>query len=548
MSPLRRITALSGCLVLVLGLLGFAPATELAAAGPAAAAPAVGETDLFNFEHVGNITLANLPAQQTDRKVDNQGTDLEFFTAPAVVRDADGRRVGADGQVLADGDPDYVAERDFAVVGDHSDGIAIIDITDPESAYVADYISCANPRSDVGVFQWTEEDGTLRSFVASSRESGALCPEAGPETTVSADDGNPLTNERGGFSMFEVTDPYNARPFARVRIGAGGAHNFKFHPAAPVAYAWNGEIGGAEVSSVQIVDLSPYFVEGKPVTEIRSFVGPTTAGSPHDGELSPDGTTMYVASEYAYLIFDNSDPLDPQLTTAFAPNEGTYAHGYFPTPDGSIAITNNESLALGGFFASRTGVCPGEGLAFYDTSVDGAAIGPLSYYVPPVQGQTPDHRACTSHFGRVAPNNQVMSVAWYVLGGRLVDFADPTLPIEIGAATFSLEDSKAQIAHGRTAGTESWSAKFYKGPYMYLGDLGRGFDVFKWTGPEECGSPFDETYDSECMVEQGAFRLVIDPQQNASETTTYVGTAYASQLAATLPERQDGRPAFSCQL
>lgn len=30
--------------------------------------------------------------------------------------------------------------------------------------------------------------------------------------------------------------------------------------------------------------------------------------------------------------------------------------------------------------------------------------------------------------------------------------------------------------------TEVWSAKFYKGPYVYASDTRRGFDVFKWTG------------------------------------------------------------------
>ncbi len=31
-------------------------------------------------------------------------------------------------------------------------------------------------------------------------------------------------------------------------------------------------------------------------------------------------------------------------------------------------------------------------------------------------------------------------------------------------------------------GAETWSAKFHKGQYVYTGDLGRGFDVYRWTG------------------------------------------------------------------
>jgi hypothetical protein len=39
-----------------------------------------------------------------------------------------------------------------------------------------------------------------------------------------------------------------------------------------------------------------------------------------------------------------------------------------------------------------------------------------------------------------------------------------------------------ELAGAVLEGTETWAAKFYKGPYVYAGDLGRGFDVFRWSG------------------------------------------------------------------
>lgn len=554
----KPVASLSG-LVLLMGLLGTAPASAQLEAIQ------VGETDLFNFEHVRNIPLVLIDENQPERAWDNQSTDIEFFTTDAVVRDADGVVVGADG--VAGNDDDTVAvPRDFAVVGDHSDGMAIIDITDPESAYVADYIICGNPRSDVGVHQ-IMDGGTLRTFIGNSREGGVNCqPYVDgqylelPPTTVASSDSNPLTNEYGGFAMFEVTDPYDAQPFADVRVGAGGAHNFIFHPTEPIAYAWNGEIGGAEVTSIQIVDFTGYFATdpaARSIDQITSFVGPTTLGSPHDGELSPDGSRMYVASEFAYLIFDNTDPLDPQLTTEFAPNPGTYAHGYFPTPDGNLAITNNESLAIGGFFADQTGICPGEGLGIYDTSSD-VTVGPLSYFAPPVQGQTPDHRACTSHFGRVAPNNMVMSVGWYILGGRVIDFSVPALPVEIGAVTISREDStnpeSPWFVHGSSVGTEAWSAKFYKGAYMYVGDRGRGFDVYRWTGPAACGNPFGTDWVGVDACEGLEYRLPLaDPSTlpGTTDAPTRAGVPLAPALvldAITRMDEEGFELRYSCQL
>lgn len=128
-------------------------------------------------------------------------------------------------------------------------------------------------------------------------------------------------------------------------------------------------------------------------------------------------------------------------------------------------ITNNESLVLGGFLAP--GACPGEGLGFYD--VNGAnEANPVfkGYYVPQEVIANPGY--CTSHFGNVADNSHIISIGWYVLGARIVDFANPSAPEEIGVAQMK--------------GSNVWSAKFYKGPYLYTGDFERGFDVFKWTG------------------------------------------------------------------
>lgn len=516
---MRRHTTLFATATLALGGLALAPvAPPVDLAGDVAgevasdvtgdrdprdrqAAPAVGETDLFNLELVANFDFT---AYADNDDVKRQGTDLEFFTTETVVRDADGVVVGADG--LAGTDDDQLpATRDFAVVGDHTDGAAVFDITDPEATYLASYITCPHPRADVGVLQF-EDAGTTRTLVAISRESGALCFEALEGGRVAGGE----TGSNGGAGVFELTDPYAPEAVAGIEIGTGGAHNLAFHPTEPILYAWNGELPGG-VSTIQIVDLRDWAASGD-LDDITPMVGPTTLGSVHDGEFSPDGELMYVASENNYEIFDNSDPADPVRLGAFTPNPGTYAHGYFPTPDGSISITNNESLALGGFFANGSAVCPGEGLGFYDTSDPALPVGPVGVFVPPVQGSAVpgeglDSRDCTSHFGRVAPNGKVMTLGWYILGTRVVDFSDPTLPVEVAAATISRADDERD--EGR--GSQVWSAKTYGDtPYIYVGDQERGFDVLRWAGPEACEvAPWMDGWDLSCM--DGEERLPVEP-------------------------------------
>lgn len=435
-------------------------------------APAIGETDLFNLELVGNHDFRQDNGQDVDQL---QGTDLEFYEAEG---------------------------RDYAVVGERGGGFGIFDITDPENFFLTAYQTCAQPRNDVGIGQWTDATGTLRTVVALSRH-GAPCQEVADKALTSGGD---TGNGPGGFSLFDVTDPTDPEPIAAVQVGVNGAHNLVFHPSELIVYVWNGELV-TDFSSIQIVDLRPWADSGD-TDDIVPFVGPETLGSVHDGELSPDGSMLYVASGDNYEIFDNSDPLAPVRLGAYVPNIGTYAHGYFPTPDGTISITNNESLAIGGFFADNSAVCPGEGIAFYDTSDPANVIGPLSAYVPPVQGSIlpttgNDPRACTSHFGRVAPNGQVMTIGWYILGARVIDFSDPTLPVEVAAATISRGDDEM----GDDRGTEAWAAKTHKGPYLYVGDQERGFDVFKWT--PDCPAPWEDGWDRSCVA--GTERLPIDP-------------------------------------
>lgn len=73
---LRTTLSIAGSLLLVVGLLGFAPAPE----SIATPAPAVGQEDLFNFEHVYNFNFAAASAGNSGQ----QGTDLEFFTMPSM--------------------------------------------------------------------------------------------------------------------------------------------------------------------------------------------------------------------------------------------------------------------------------------------------------------------------------------------------------------------------------------------------------------------------------------------------------------------------------
>ncbi len=311
--------------------------------------------------------------------------------------------------------------------------------------------------SGIPGLELTKTDGTaILEAVQAGRTVNVTFTERLP------DDGFRIVGSgSGGLGVFDITDPYDWKPMYRLRTGSGGVHNFAFHPTEPYGYVANGALPGL-VNRIPIVDFSDL---DNPVL----LPGPATEGGVHDTEFSWDGKRAYAASENNYRIYDTTDPANPVLLSR-TPNVGSYAHGVFPDSDRELMVTNNESLVLGGFLVAGTGVCPGEGLASYDIAGDNERqpIGPLGYYAPNVAGPSPDERPCTSHFGRFAPSTKLMSIGWYIAGARVVDWSNPSLPVEVAGAVMP--------------GTNTWAAKFYKGPYLYAGDLGRGFDVFRWSG------------------------------------------------------------------
>jgi hypothetical protein len=431
---------------------GFAALAALAITVPAAAVPAgaqptrsqvPGDAQLVNFAHVKNF--------QTQANATGHGTDIEFFTNAVPIRNYEtGELLDAAGNPLPSGAPPVMHIRDFAVMGTYDGGGYVYDITDPENVQQVINIPCNQTQNDVQLKQFG--DRWILALARDGTSNPCVTPHKG-------------ANGHAGIAVFDVTDPYEVVRMYSFRT-TGGAHNFTFHPTKPYGWVSTGDLPGGPNNHIPIIDFTK-LDEPKLAADIPSV------GGPHDISFSADGLRAFVASENNYRIYNTTDPANP-TEISITPNAGTYAHGFDPTPDRKIAVATNESLALGGFFAPRTTVCPGEGLTFF--SVDGAdeqrpkpvgqflasAVGPIS----PTTGPALDDRACTGHVGKMA--NKALVTGWYVGGVRVVDFTNPALPIEAGIAVMP--------------GAEVWSAKWYKGPYIYAADQRRGFDVFKWTG------------------------------------------------------------------
>ena len=415
------------------------------------AALAPGDQQLVNFAHVYNFKPGvDFPNSTID--ANSRGTDIEFFTNAVPKRDyATGTLLDAAGAPLPEGEPAVMETRDFAIMGSYGGGAWVFDITDPEAPQFVVNIPCNQTQNDVQIKQF----GSRWVLALTKDNSGNPCitPRKG-ETG------------QGGLALFDVTDPYAWTKMYSFGV-ASGAHNFTFHPTQPVGWVSPGDINGLSATGyravIPIIDF----------TDVNNPVLATTVdlvqGSPHDITFSDDGLRAFVANEHHYRIYDTSTlekAKAPELISV-TPNNGTYAHGYTPTPDRKVVVGTNESLALGGFFAGGTTVCPGEGLTFYSIEGDREKTPvPVGHFLASVQGHVADGRVCTGHVGEMA--NKALVTGWYIGGVRVVDFTNPSQPVEAGIAVMP--------------GAEVWAAKWHKGPYIFAADQRRGFDVFRWTG------------------------------------------------------------------
>ncbi len=411
---------------------------------------APGDQQLVNFAHVYNFKPGvDAPSSTIDGT--GRGTDLEFFTTDVPKRDyATGELLDAAGNPLPDGAAPVMETRDFSIMGSYGGGAWVFDITDPENVQFVRNIPCNQTQNDVQIKQFGD------------RWVLALARDGGSNPCVSPQKGS----GGAGIAVFDVTDPYAFKGMYSFRV-ASGAHNFTFHPTKPYGWMSPGDITGLSATGYRAVI---------PIIDFTNVDAPVLAatidlveGSPHDITFSADGLRAFVANENHYRIYDTTDPKAPVLISV-TPNNGTYAHGFDPTPDRKIAVGTNESLALGGFFASGSTVCPGEGLTFYSIEGDREKTPvPQGEFLASVQGRGPDDRACTGHVGKIA--NKSLVTGWYVGGVRVVDFSNPMQPVEAGIAVMP--------------GAEVWSAKWHKGPYVFAADMRRGFDVFKWNGTSQ---------------------------------------------------------------
>ncbi|MGH3364604.1 MAG: LVIVD repeat-containing protein [Nocardioidaceae bacterium] len=417
----------------------------------------------------------DLPTNTRGLSVAETGTGEEMsFVANLQYDDSGEAQNGSDVEFLK------VGKKEYALAGTLRGGMQIIDITDPEAPFVAAVYDCAISQGDIQVWKHDRRilasytaDGTFGAAGAASRCGRDL--ELGPDAS--------------GTVIVDLTTPTSPQTVSYLAVPRG-SHNMTVHPSGDYLYNSNSDLITSTEPTITIYDISqpeqPRKVQDFPLP----FVPLSLGSESHDITFNEDGTRAYSAALSQTLVLDTSDPENPVQVSQILDPTINVAHQADPVTltreDGSereVLVVTDERAG-----AAASAECPGGGLHLYDITGDleqaPEKIG--TWFIPAATVQ--DGATCTSHVLRVYPDQEMLTVAWYAQGVRVLDLSGLAdfegSPLEVGlgdgvgireVGNYVLEDSDTwSFKTNRIAADGSF--------YGYGNDLVRGFDVYRFDG------------------------------------------------------------------
>lgn len=201
----------------------------------------------------------------------------------------------------------------------------------------------------------------------------------------------------------------------------------------------------------------------------REEMGPTQC---HDITVYPAIGLAGGACEGYGLLLDISDPVDPVRLSAVADSNFSYWHSATFNNDGSAILFTDE---WGGGGAPKCRASdPYEWGANAIFTIEGEDMEFQSYYKMAAPQTSLEN--CVAHNGSLipVPGRTIMAQSWYQGGISLLDWTDPSNPVEIAFHDRGPSDATRMGSGG------SWSVYWYNG-FLYSSEISRGLDVFEVT-------------------------------------------------------------------
>ena len=361
------------------------------------------------------------------------------------------------------------------VVSGNYDGFRILDTSLPLPQRLRVNYLCRGPQNDVALWR---HNGRMLLFLANDTpqvNGDTICSQVRTsDTTIN----NPLGFE--GIRILDITNPAKPELIRAVRTNCG-AHTLTLVPDTAnnrvLIYAATASSGGG------------LYCEGPhnriPIVGVP-LDAPETASVIAEPRLIPNlrgchDITVYLAIDRAAgscesegQIWDITNPAAPITATPLARIDlptVNYWHSASFTWDGRYVVFNDESFTTHGCTPT------GDGRISIFRVSDQALMS--TFMIPRFQPGT----YCSVHNANIIPVREryLLVSAWYQGGTSVVDFTNPSAPVEVGYYDASVGRGPA----------DTWSSYWYNGA-IYANDIVRGLDVFNIVTPR---SPYGNTWD-----------------------------------------------------
>jgi len=415
------------------------------------------ESALAPSEGSDNLSLVkNIPYPARNGTVANYGTDIEF----AKIR---GKR--------------------YAFAGSYKNGMQIVDISDPRAAKTVAVYDCAVTQGDVQIFRQADEPGRVFATYTSDtfgnvnsgcyREAEALGFAVSKQTTSA-------NNGKNGSFIVDITNPLEPKTVSFAPF-AQGSHNMSVHPSGNFLYNSNSDLITSIMPAIEITDISNPS-QPVPAGELALPTRPGLGTESHDITFNADGSRGYSAALSQGAIIDTTSPGAPKLVTSFLDPTINLWHQADP-----VTIGDREFLVVEDEFAGAigTGQCPNGGVHVFDiTGEKEKAPEKVGYWNIDDLGPTASVTdSCTAHVFDIHEDEQIMTIAFYNGGVRVVDISGLE-GVALGETSLVGEGMK-EIGFFRTGNADTWSAKTPEIEkdgdfFLYGNDINRGLDVYRF--------------------------------------------------------------------
>jgi hypothetical protein len=335
----------------------------------------------------------------------------------------------------------------------HYDGFRIIEVSNPRHPVVLANVHCAGGQGDVSVW---------KNLLFRSTDSPQTTDRCNSEDTP---EGFPGFE---GIRIFDVSNPSKPRFIKGVATDCG-SHTHTLLPSLDrrsvylyvSSYPLSGQGPDCNVHSKISIVKVPLNAPRRARVVGEPFIPQLGIGC-HDITVFTPLKIAAAACLTEGQLWDISDPEHPVVTAHIYNPLISIWHGSAFTWDGKIVAFGDESGGAG------APACLGKRLpvgAIWFYEVSDPAV-PLGHYNIPRRHLT----SCTAHNFNVVPVSRryVLVSAWYPGGTTVVDFSDPSQPLELG--------------YYQAAGppeADTWSSYWYNG-FIYANDIGRGLDILQF--------------------------------------------------------------------